>query len=816
MEAHLDELLITNVRSIRGTVSIPLNAPVVLLHGSNGMGKTSILSALELALTGDIAHLHRVDKEYEKHLLHRGAKEGSVQLIATGDVFAQKHAEITLTINEDGASSGRLLGDEDAKFFAERCYLPQATLNRLLEIYQAATATDKTSPLTRFVKDLLGLDQLDALVDGLYAAFHVRRIRNLVPDYRRFENLQNELRHEFQNARTRELDTKSSIKQRQETLLHKLKSLYPPYNPIFGLLDKPNELRQAIERDNASEAKVSDLTEARQELASLARRWNELPQTLATEARQESEAQARESRDAYQVWMNGPGHQLNDLIAGLADLFPDLSSPLASDPETARATAEKRVLQEKDRCNRILQRANAATVRLNELDGRIQKSRARLAELDQELPSLSKDTEAFARGLAAIVPHIHGDMCPVCLRDFSDLKKGPLSAQVSASIANLTIQAGRMKALAQSRAEETARLTVAERDRLSAQQEQLNPAELTHMTLLQARLEQTAAKLVALAEATRDGATILRRLTATGDRLVLARRRDQVATEIRNEVGKWTSKILNKEIEVFETVLDALQQLTRAVEDRLGSLKAREADRRSVLSEIAFYLDELQVGARYGQIRKDTDERLSFLRETGRLIERLRDSAKTIANAASNARTNIVGRVFNTSLNTVWRDLFVRLAPYEPYVPVFKLPASGDRVEASLETIHKDGGRGGPPGTMLSAANLNTAALTLFLALHLSAKPRLPWLILDDPVQSMDDVHISQFAALLRMLARMRDRQIILAVHDRALFDYLTLELSPAFEDDRLITIEISRNLAGDSVAPPKVLMFEKDRAIAA
>ena len=47
---------------------------------------------------------------------------------------------------------------------------------------------------------------------------------------------------------------------------------------------------------------------------------------------------------------------------------------------------------------------------------------------------------------------------------------------------------------------------------------------------------------------------------------------------------------------------------------------------------------------------------------------------------------------------------------------------------------------------MLSAGNLNTAALTLFLALHLSVEEKLPWLVLDDPVQSMDELHIAQFA----------------------------------------------------------------------
>lgn len=105
--------------------------------------------------------------------------------------------------------------------------------------------------------------------------------------------------------------------------------------------------------------------------------------------------------------------------------------------------------------------------------------------------------------------------------------------------------------------------------------------------------------------------------------------------------------------------------------------------------------------------------------------------------------------------------------------------------------------------------------MTLFLALNLSVKPILPWLIIDDPVQSMDDVHIAQFAALLRTL-KQNGRQVILAVHDRQLFDYLALELSPAFNGDRLITIELGRSADGMTTAPWLPRVFEPDRAIAA
>src|SRR4030088_1513390 len=70
----------SNFRSIRGQVHAPLDAKVVLIHGENGAGKTSLLSAVELALTGRVQSLQRADPGYGKQLLHRSAAEGSVLL----------------------------------------------------------------------------------------------------------------------------------------------------------------------------------------------------------------------------------------------------------------------------------------------------------------------------------------------------------------------------------------------------------------------------------------------------------------------------------------------------------------------------------------------------------------------------------------------------------------------------------------------------------------------------------------------------------------------------------------------------------------
>lgn len=345
-----------------------------------------------------------------------------------------------------------------------------------------------------------------------------------------------------------------------------------------------------------------------------------------------------------------------------------------------------------------------------------------------------------------------------------------------------------------------------------------NIGTVSELTLRKARLDETEQKLKALAPGLAKGSALLRRQSSTREELAQATVGDELSTEIREEATKWATSLNGQPVDQFNTVGEAITVLVTGVSARLQNLQMNQTRRRQLLLLLAHHIERVGQAGSLHKRRVEAEKANGELKATGRNVKAIQSEAKAISTAASNARAAIVGRVFNTSLNKMWRDLFVRLAPNEQFVPAFRLPETGQKsFEASLETLHRgDHTVGGPPGTMLSAGNLNTAALTLFLALHLSMSRRLPWLILDDPVQSMDDVHISQFAALLRMVSKGLERQIILAVHDRALFDYLTLELSPAFQDDRLITVELSRTIEGKSVATPQIFTYEPDKAIAA
>ncbi len=127
-------ILIENFRSIDRKVEVRLDAPVVLVHGQNGAGKTSLLLAIELALTGGIPSMERADTRYKQQLLHQGTSEGRVVLNLEAVEGASQPFEVKL--NSKGMTSNHILSEKYCKFFSESCYLPQSALTQLLTICQ--------------------------------------------------------------------------------------------------------------------------------------------------------------------------------------------------------------------------------------------------------------------------------------------------------------------------------------------------------------------------------------------------------------------------------------------------------------------------------------------------------------------------------------------------------------------------------------------------------------------------------------------------------------------------------------------------------
>lgn len=809
MIPRIASLKVTDFRSLRGTVTVPMDSPVVLIHGRNGAGKTSLLTAMELGLTGNLSSLSRLDAQLRDHLVHKEAvsKKASVSVgvHGLGVNFSTGHFEI-----QGSKCTGKpALDPLQNRHFSERCYLAQSTLARLLELYEDKAGNG--TALTRFVKELLGLDALDALIDGLYDAGDVRRLRGHAVTFwdmrEQLPSLDGELSR---------LDSELTAAEGQATqLTQEARERLSPHWPDVARLSAQAMLD--LLKEQSQEPELQRLTQLRRELNDTLSQSQRLVVAVAADQRAAIEMAAGASDAALRDWLDTSGKRFTELFDKLGGYFSDLPSPIQNRPEYARAYAHRTVTTEVARCQQIQARDQATQKQVSALETDRQDLATRLGEIDKQIAQHSREAGQLAEALSALVPHMHTEECPVCSRDFGEVSSSPLLGHLTARIASLTQSAGLLSALSQERAATVN--AVAARDReIGAAQAQLLTAEARDEYRQRvASLGESLDVLATLEAEARAGETLFAQASNAAQALASARARDQQSAAIRDSAGRYATVLSMDPIGNSEPLQAALKRFFAEVGVRLERLTAKESARRdgeAVLRELLLMQQNIEA-IKVRQAERSTVRRgLYAAKEAG---ERAMEQARELLKIAQVERSRVVGQVFNDSLNAAWRDLFIRLAPEEPFIPAFALPqATRGDVEARLETLYRDGSKGGNPRAMLSAGNLNTAALTLFLALHLSVKPQLPWLIIDDPVQSMDEVHISQFAALLRTLSKQHGRQVIIAVHEKPLFDYLCLELSPAFEGDRLITVELGRTASGDSVANTQVRDWKQDLAIAA
>ena len=801
----LKELDITNFRSIRGHVHVPLDAQVVLVHGENGVGKTSLLSAIELALTGSIQSLWRADPNYSRQLLHRSTDRGNVTVKTIGADGEERYETL---LDGTGAHPVGVLKQQLAGFFGERTYLPQSLLGQLLQIYQES-GSDSDSPLARFVGDLLGLDQLDALEAGLKPLTDVRSVRKVVDGWSQAEIEKNRLGKLLGDHR-----------RAQAGVAETLKNMIKEMSGICTTLELSVEVREqtlvavaASLLQNEDEAAFDRLTDQRRRLASIRRELADAA-SGATQDGTLSPTAAVEASSAYTSWESAHGARIMALRNQIETLLP-----LASLPSDYAAFGEEaRTLLRSER-KRLADRAQQARLDLERLArarGEIEVAQRQRATVDEEISLIPKSAGNLGVVLAELSSYIDGDVCPVCDREFIELDSGQLTDHLHEKVRHLSASGARLLELGRSRSEHQAIMERLEREIAALDARVLDGKSLATRDRQTAVLNQTVMELDALTTTLAEGARLRANDMAARRAVSKAYSRDvalAAARETLNEFALSLGTVGIAEEETFDSAASRLQDLLSAETTRLEGRLALRRRANDLLLTIQINI------TRRGEIDAEIVNYQQLWQRANGALQRaqvLRKHGISIRKAVDKVRSSIIRREFNDRLNRVWRDLFVRLAPGEPFVPTFRIPRSStQRLQPKLITEYRDSGEvGGTPGAMLSTGNLNTAALTLFIALHLSVPKALPWMIFDDPVQSMDDMHIAHFASLLRTLSKEHGRQVVISVHDRQLFEYLRLELCPAFADDSLLTLELTRRARQDTLCVSKRLRFKEETAL--
>lgn len=162
----------------------------------------------------------------------------------------------------------------------------------------------------------------------------------------------------------------------------------------------------------------------------------------------------------------------------------------------------------------------------------------------------------------------------------------------------------------------------------------------------------------------------------------------------------------------------------------------------------------------------------------GRIIEGLRDASMAVT------EKQIV------QIAPLFQRIYSRIDPH-PTFRVTQIVAGMERGKGKLQVGISDpdaAAASGEAGPLLSSSQLNSFAVSLFLAMNLALPTlKLGITVLDDPLQSLDSINL---LGLVDVLRRYRaHRQIIVSTHEERLVGLLQRKLRPVNDGEQMITI---------------------------
>jgi DNA repair exonuclease SbcCD ATPase subunit len=248
--------------------------------------------------------------------------------------------------------------------------------------------------------------------------------------------------------------------------------------------------------------------------------------------------------------------------------------------------------------------------------------------------------------------------------------------------------------------------------------------------------------------------------------------------------AQWENLVHAQVVTRFAIATDTFEKLVasiQAVEVEVATLHRRA-------------LDLLQLAQRLENTTKLLPERnaeLTRVQEERSKSLKAQDSWTSIENmftrcsaAVSNTRTNLVTEMLEMNKPLI-RNLYSRLHPHPLFSDIdFEIVRAYKEAELYFRVLSRDHTVVGYPSTIFSGSQLNALAVCIFVALSLRSAGALKFLLLDDPIQSMDDINVLGFCDVLRQLKRRR--QLFVSTHSRSFYRLLLSKLRPTNIDDRV------------------------------
>jgi len=259
---------------------------------------------------------------------------------------------------------------------------------------------------------------------------------------------------------------------------------------------------------------------------------------------------------------------------------------------------------------------------------------------------------------------------------------------------------------------------------------------------------------------------------------LLARIRDGLS-ELSVEVASDVEIGVVIEVALADSARD-LNSLTRIETE--GERFALSLAREGQLARRSEYSRELmQIKTEYSAGRARVEQRIKTRDLVSNMINGLRDASLELVQTELKQIEPMLQRIYATA-DPHPEFRVVRL--------ISRMQRGRGRVVAEI-LDQRNQLRNEEPSVVLSSSQMNVLAVSVFLALNLGL-PKLPLnaVMLDDPLQSLDDLNLLGLVDLLKRLRQRR--QLILSTHDRRFASLLERKLRPVSSSERTIVVEMS------------------------
>lgn len=231
-----------------------------------------------------------------------------------------------------------------------------------------------------------------------------------------------------------------------------------------------------------------------------------------------------------------------------------------------------------------------------------------------------------------------------------------------------------------------------------------------------------------------------------------------------------------------EAVEELLVQYDSSLEDKLDAIRTHvEAG-----EELAVDMAGLERETRRKEI-EETLEELSEQRtrqsEEITKLESTIDVAADLVSGLQDASTEVISKKLK-QVRPLLRRIYSKVDPHPTFRDIrlrSRYFYQKGRVNSFVEAP-EDPSIGAPvdPFDFMSSSQVNVVALSIFLAMNLGLKTiPLDTVILDDPLQSLDDINLLGLVDLFRRIRDNGSRQILISTHDPRLAALLERKLRP-------------------------------------